>query len=164
MILDASILGRYKSRGILVDSSLLIVYLVGTFDRRQLVNCRAIKSSFTEAEFRLLARIIAQFDRLVTTPHILTEVSNLSGKLPLDLHVKFRTFFAQIIARLNETNVAALNIAADRHFLRFGITDTAISLVAPGHYFVMTEEIALYGLLTGNGVDVLNFSHVRLQA
>jgi hypothetical protein len=163
-MLDASIIARYKSRGILVDSSLLVVYLVGNFDRHQLINCRAIKSTFTEAEFELLAGIIAQFDVLMTTPHVLTEVSNLAGKLPLRLHIKFRAFFAQIITRLAEANVAAVNIASSASFVRFGVADTAISLVAPGHYFVLTEEPALYGLLTGNGVDVMNFNHVRLAA
>ena len=82
MTLDAAIIARYKSRGILVDSSLLIAYLVGNFDRRQLTNCRATKSTFTESEFELLAAIIQQFDVLVTTPHVLTEVSNLAGRLP----------------------------------------------------------------------------------
>ena len=42
--------------------------------------------------------------------------------------------------------------------------DTAISLVAPGKYFVLTEEVALYSLLSANGVDVMNFNHVRLAA
>jgi hypothetical protein len=162
--LDAELLGRYKTRGILVDSSLLVVYLVGLFDPHQLINCRAIKSSFTTAEFQLLARIIGKFDAVVTTPHVLTEVSNLAGKLPARLHIAFRNFFADVINRLEERNAAAIDLVATTQFARFGIADTAITLIAPGQYFVLTEEIALYLHLSANGVDVMNFSHVRLRA
>ncbi|PZR77059.1 MAG: hypothetical protein DLM73_00685 [Chthoniobacterales bacterium] len=164
MNIDSELLSRYKTRGILVDSSLLVVYLVGSYDRGQLINCRAIKSSFTNAEFDLLARIIAQFDTIITTPHVLTEVSNLAGRLPERLHVAFRKFFALVINRLGERNAAAIELAATPHFTKFGIADTAISLVAPGQYFVLTEEAALYSYLSAKGIDVMNFSHVRLAA
>jgi hypothetical protein len=162
--IDAALLSRYKARGILIDSSLLVVYLVGSFDPRQLINCRAIKSSFTTDEFKFLAQLIARFDKIITTPHILTEVSNLSGRLPQSLHVDFRKFFASVIHLLGEENVVATDLAAAREFARFGIADTAISRIAPGQFFVLTEEVALYSLLSANGVDVMNFSHVRLLA
>ena len=164
MNIDFETLQRYKNRGILVDSSLLVVYLVGSFDRRHLINCRAIKSSFTNDEFELLARIIGLFDVVITTPHVLTEVSNLAGRLPARLHVPFRTFFADVIKQLLEQNASAADLSLAPHFVRFGIADTAISLVAPGKYFVLTEEVALYSLLSTNGVDVMNFNHVRLAA
>jgi len=128
------------------------------------VNCRAIKSSFTSEEFQLLARIIGQFDVLITTPHVLTEVSNLAGRLPASLHIPFRTFFAAVIKQLVEGNAAAVDLSLAPHFVRFGIADTAISLVARGKYFVLTEEVALYSHLSANGVDVMNFNHVRLAA
>ncbi|MEN3371021.1 MAG: hypothetical protein V7609_3164 [Verrucomicrobiota bacterium] len=164
MSIDFKTLQRYKSRGILVDSSLLVVYLVGSFDRRHLVNCRAIKSSFTNAEFELLAKIIGLFDVLITTPHVLTEVSNLAGRLPARLHTPFRKFFAAIMNNLLEENTPASDVSLAPHFVRFGVADTAISLVAPGKYFVLTEEVALYSHLAASGVDVMNFSHIRLAA
>ncbi|HZE57272.1 MAG TPA: hypothetical protein VE031_05420 [Chthoniobacterales bacterium] len=164
MSIDFDTLQRYKSRGILVDSSFLVVYLVGSFDRRHLINCRAIKSSFTDDEFELLAKIIGLFDVVVTTPHLLTEVSNLAGRLPSRLHVPSRTFFAGVIKQLLEQNASATDLSLAPNFVRFGIADTAISLVAPGKYLVLTEEVALYSLLSANGVDVMNFNHVRLSA
>ena len=164
MNIDFETLQRYKNRGILVDSSLLVVYLVGSFDRRHLINCRAIKSSFTNNEFELLAKIIGLFDVVITTPHVLTEVSNLAGRLPVRLHVPFRTFLADVLKQLLEQNASAADLSSAPHFVRFGIADTAISLVAPGKYFVLTEEVALYSLLSANGVDVMNFNHVRLAA
>jgi hypothetical protein len=159
-----AVIQRYRTKGVLVDSSLLVVYLVGNFDQRHLVNCRAIKSSFTLPEFTLLANLIGQFELLVTTPHILAEVSNLSGKLPAQLHAPFREFFARAIPNLEEQTVAASRLAEAPQFVRFGITDTAISMVAREQFLVLTEEAALYGHLSKQGVDVINFSHIRLSA
>lgn len=111
-----------------------------------------------------MTAIIAEFDVVVTTPHILTEVSNLSGKLPERLHVPFRTYFAQAIATLSEQNTPAVDLSRARHFIRFGMADTAISLIAPNQFFVLTEELALYSFLSAGGVDVMNFNHIRLAA
>jgi hypothetical protein len=163
-MLDSAILNRYRARGILVDSSLLVVYLVGTFDRRHLVNCRAIKSSFSDSEFNLLSGIIGQFHVIITTPHILTEVSNLAGRLPQQLHIPFRTFFASVIRHLTERQMAAADLSLAPNFVRFGIADTAITIISPGQFFVLTEEAALFGYLSANGVDVMNFNHIRLAA
>jgi len=80
------------------------------------------------------------------------------------LHVPSRTFFAGVIKQLLEQNASATDLSLAPNFVRFGIADTAISLVAPGKYLVLTEEVALYSLLSANGVDVMNFNHVRLSA
>lgn len=159
-----ALITRYIHRGILVDSSLLVVYLVGIFDHRQLLNCRAIKSSFSQAEFDLLRNLLAEFDAIITTPHVLTEVSNLAGRLPRVVHSRFREFFARVMTRLTERSVAAIEIASAEHFIRFGMADTAITLIAPGEFLVLTEELALFDYLSRNGVDVLNFNHIRLAA
>jgi hypothetical protein len=138
--------------------------LVGYFDPRHLIDCRAIKSSFTPGEFRLLARLIEEFTVIVATPHILTEVSNLAGRLPQELHTQFRSFFATVIPRLSEQHVPGPNIAKAEAFVRFGITDTAITMIAPGQFVVLTEEAALFGYLQKRGVAAINFNHIRLAA
>lgn len=155
---------RYRRKGILVDSSLLVVYLIGRFDRKQLANCRAIKSSFTFKEYDLLASFIGQCEPLITTPHVLTEVSNLAGKLPTSLHHRFRKFFRQVIEALFEERIPAVEIASDDTFIKFGLADSAIAKIAPGRYLILTEDAALSGFLHRKGVDVINFSHYRIAA
>ena len=159
----ASPIEKYRRKGVLIDTNLLIVLLMGRLNPKHLTNCRATKS-FSEEEFNMLARFVVQFDRIVTTPHILTEVSNLAGKLPESLHEDFRAVFRHIIETLSEQSVPAVEIGKHDNFLRFGLTDTAISMIAPGSYLVLTDELALSGLLQSRGVDVINFNHVRMRA
>ena len=42
--------------------------------------------------------------------------------------------------------------------------DTAIHLVAPNKYLVLTDEVALAQTLNARGVDVVNFNHIRMLA
>ncbi|MBI3887173.1 MAG: hypothetical protein HY302_15815 [Opitutae bacterium] len=152
----------YRRRGVLVDANLLIVYLIGVFDVRQLVNCRATKS-FSRDDFRRLESFISKFDRIITTPHVLTEVSNLAQRLPDCVAQNFMGYFGALLehATLKEESTAANLIAASPAFPRFGLTDVAISFVAPGNYLVLTTDFALVGLLDSRGVDVVNFNHLR---
>lgn len=154
------VLSKYRSKGVLIDTNLLIGYVIGVLGPEHLSNCRATKA-FSVDDFKLLNRFLSQFHSIVTTPHVLTEVSNLAGKLPESLHLPFRTVFQTIIDRLSEESETSKVISGKEDFLRFGLTDTAIAMIAPGRYLVLTDELALSGLLRKRGVDVVNFNHLR---
>ncbi len=155
-----SLVQKYKSKGVLVDTNLLVGWLVGQFDLSHLKNCRATKN-FGEKDFQILHRFLLNFGKVITTPHILTEVSNLSGKLPEPLLNSFRVVFGKIIQTLKEEQICAATIGTDPSFFRFGIADTAIALVSPGKYLVLTDELPLYGALGKRNVDAINFNHLR---
>jgi rRNA-processing protein FCF1 len=155
-----SLVQKYRRKGILIDANLLIVLLVGKLGPAHLINCRATKS-FTPDDFSLLERFVMQFNTLVTTPHILTEVSNLAERLPEGLLDRFRTMFREVIKSLSEQPRPAMEIAWDAAFLRFGLTDTAIAMVVPRRYLVLTADLPLCGLLQRRKIDVINFNHIR---
>jgi hypothetical protein len=144
-----------------VDTNLFIGFLVGKYDRRQLINCRATKA-FQPADFDLLEAFLNNFVILITTPHILTEVSNLAGKLPESQHAGFRKFLGGVITSITEEPLEARKISMDESFPRLGITDTAIGLISRGKYLVLTDEFELYGSLEKRGIDVVNFTHIRM--
>jgi hypothetical protein len=154
-----SLVQKYRRKGILVDANLLIGLLVGSFGPEHLHNCRATKK-FSPEHYSVLLRLVGQFDLIITTPHILTEVSNLAGSLPDNLIQDFRKFFAQAIAGFSEQTLPAKEIARNQEFPRFGLTDTGIAMVAPGSYLVLTVDLDLYLLLSARRVHVINFNHV----
>ncbi len=115
---------KYRRKGILVDANLLVVLLVGKLGPAHLKNCRATKAnSFTPGDYSLLVQGVTKFDTLVTTPHILTEVSNLAGSLPEPLLGEFRALFRIVVKSMSEQACPAKEIAWDAQFLRFGLTD-----------------------------------------
>lgn len=69
-----------KSKALLLDTNLLLLYLVGGKDPQLIDGARRL-NAYTEEDFDLLYEFIESngFLQLVSTPHILTEVSNLVG-------------------------------------------------------------------------------------
>ena len=156
-----SLVSKYRDKGILIDTNLLIGFLVGLFGTQHLRNCRATKN-FTGDDFDLLNDFLGQFSKRVTTPHILTEISNLSGRLPEEMHIGFRRLFKVVIQQqLYEENCSSATIADSKLFLRVGLTDAAITLISPGEYLVLTDEFPLFGHLQKQGIDAINFNHLR---
>jgi hypothetical protein len=155
---------RYRQKGVLIDANLLLGFLIGCLDPRHLVSCRATTRYFGPEDFPLLKDFVGQFRTIVTTPHILTEVSNLAGRLPSSMHMEFRMLFRKVIGQLSEQSKPSKVVSEESDFLRFGLADTAISLVAGGQYLVLTDDVSLAGLLGKRKIDVVNFNHVRVSA
>ena len=160
LVTPAALLKRYSRKGVLIDANLLVGYIVGRLAPHHLSNCRATKN-FSVEDFELLHRIVSEIHCLVTTPHVLTEVSNLAGRLPETLYGEFRRVFRRIIEGLTEVTEASKTICAHEDFLRLGLADTAISMVSPGRYLVLTDELALAGRLRKRNVHVINFNNLR---
>jgi rRNA-processing protein FCF1 len=156
---------RYRRKGLLLDTNLLLPYLVGLLHPRYLEACGSRTRYFGQEDYPLLVRFVALFDPLVTTPHILTEVSNLIGQqLKGRVLTEVRALFHALIARLSERFEASATVSAQEDFLRFGLTDAAISMTPPNRYLVLTDDAQLDHLLRRRRVDVVNFNQVRAEA
>jgi hypothetical protein len=153
----------YESKGILVDANLFLLLAVGLVDRALIQRCKRTKQ-YSPQEFDLLSRYLAQFKQRVTTPNVLTEVSNLAGCL--SGNQKDRTFaaFSRIIANLREEYLPSGDLARQSEFLRFGLTDAAVISVAKGRFLLLTDDFCLAQYYSSKGGDVINFNHLRALA
>lgn len=144
----------------LLDTNLLLLYAVGAHDRDLIPRFKRT-AAFTPEDFRILADTLDPFAHVLTTPHILTEVSNLAGQFaePLKQAV-FRTL-AAVIGMLTELQLPARDVAADPAFPRFGLTDIAILRHARDKCLVLTDDFRLSQYLAHEKVEVLNFNHLR---
>jgi hypothetical protein len=155
------LIGAHREKGILIDSGLLLLLFVGLCDRGRIQTFKRTKM-FTESDFDLLQGIVRRFDLLVTTPNILTEVSNLLGQLPDNLHAQyFGTFALSLRERVNEYYIPSGQLALQVHFPRLGLTDIGIIEQARNGNLVLTVDLRLYNHLCDLGIDAINFNHVR---
>jgi hypothetical protein len=158
----ANLLRRYRRKGLLVDSNLLLLYFVGAYDPARISTFKGTYSrGFNENDFNLLAKVITQFEKIVTTPNILTEVSNLSNQLRSDEKRSYYGDFARQTRLLYEHYTASKEISVLRHFADFGLTDSGIIKLAKGNFLVLTDDFKLAGYLQNEGIDAINFNHVR---
>lgn len=160
---------RYKSRGVLVDTSLLLVLYVGIYDPDQVERfnrTRRIGGSsevFTRRDFEYILSFVDQFERVTTTPHILTEVSNFLGQLKGDASDGSRTAFARHVASsaTQEYSPDSELLTGKPEFIPLGLTDTSIIEVAAEPYLVFTTDYKLHGILTSKGIPAFNYNHCR---
>jgi rRNA-processing protein FCF1 len=150
----------YHSRGVLVDTDILLLYFVGKFAPEHIPRFKRTRQ-FDVEDYDLLVRLLARFKRIVTTPNVLSEVSSLSGQLGEPLRSQYYRDFAGGITTLDEHYVASTAAAQRGEFSRLGLTDCAIAHLATGKYLVLTDDSALFQFLEKAGVDVLNFNHLR---
>ena len=157
----ATLIGAYRRRGLLLDANLLLVYAVGLCDRRLLGNSARL-DEYTEEDFDLLVRLIGLFDRVVTMPNILTEVSNLAtSALARNRHHGYLVELARVIHALVELTPESKAVARLPVFTRLALTDAGIEHVARDEYLVVSADLNLVNHLQNEKIAVINVNHLR---
>lgn len=151
---------RYRSRGLLIDANLLLLYFVGTHDRRLTTSFKRTKA-FAVEDFLLLGYIIHSFDSVVTTPHVLTEVNGLSNQIPGRVRFDYYGTFGSMAAELDEKVMPFTTVRTDTAFRVIGLTDAAIAVVASEPLLVLSVDLDLVTHLQHRGIDAVNFNHLR---
>lgn len=151
---------NYRSRGVLIDSNLLLLYFIGKYNPSVIQSFKRTKK-FTIEDFDLLSQIICFFTKLITTPNILTEVSNLCNSLPGNIKNNYFTEFAKQIQVLNEHYKPSSNICSLDHFKKYGLTDSGIIELAKGNFLVLSDDFPLTNYLQSKNIDAINFNHLR---
>lgn len=158
---------RYRSRGLLVDSDLLLVLCVGSVDRN-LVREFKRTNAYSENDYDILCRFVGFFQKIFTTPNILTEVNNLGRNLKGKRRNEFQKAFSRITNSLLEQYTesrAAVNIPI---FRDCGLADSVTFCVSQSSRgcLLLTDDLQLAGKVRKNGGAALNFTQLRypLQA
>jgi len=154
------LVARYQHKGLLIDTNLLLLYFIGAYDPDRIPKFKRTMA-FSVDDFWLLISFLKAFNKLVTTPNVLTEVSNLSGQLAGDLRTTFYSDFANRIPLLEEHYVASVDAKSLAHFNQFGLTDSGIVQLVKDNYLVLTDDLKLVGYLQNQAIDVINFNHIR---
>lgn len=156
----AEILAKYKNKGALIDSNLLLLYFVCKYEPNLISSYKRTKI-YTLQDYRLIDNIVSYFSKIVTTPNILTEVSNLSTQLPDSKRYDYFREFRNQVSLITESYVASSRACSNDYFSSIGLTDSAIVELAKNNYLVFTDDFRLVGLLRKTGVDAVNINHLR---
>jgi len=154
---------RYRFAGLVLDANLLLLLVVGRLDRTLIGQAKRVRQ-FTGEDFDLLINILSRFQRVLVTPHILTEVSNLLTSEQAHIREGARTILCGQMPLLDERFTSAQSLCQLPAFSRLGITDVAIETEGRNYCLVLTTDLDLYLHLESLGVPALNFNHVRTGA
>jgi rRNA-processing protein FCF1 len=157
----AALLAKYRQRGILVDTNILLLYFVGLTNRERVSRFKRTQI-FIPEDYDLLLRILKSFSKIVTTPNILTEVSNLANQLGEPERSQCFQRLAQHIPIFEEQYIESTIAVTTDRFVQFGLTDCGIAEVARGQYLVLTDDLKLANYLQWKEIDTINFNNIRI--
>jgi hypothetical protein len=156
-----ALIERYKSKGVLIDANLALLYLVGSYDLRLIGDGKYNKlSNYSTDDYRLLIRLKKEFKKAVTTPHVLTEVSNLTNDLPEWTKAECLRKFYETFVEIDELTIPSLDAAQRHEFPFLGLTDSGLAIVSD-QYLIVTDDARLVKKMNESGLEALNFNHLR---
>jgi hypothetical protein len=156
-----SLLSRFYGRDVLVDTNILLMYVIGTLDPKLIPTFKRTKI-FTVEDHVIVCRLLRRFRSIVTTPNILTEVSNLVGQMAEPHRTRVFQTLAQVVKIISERYVRSTIATENVTFVRLGLTDSIIMTIAAGEILVLTDDFKLSQHLGYAGLAVLNFNHLRM--
>ena len=120
-------------------------------------------AAYEPADYQLLDSLVAEFGRLITTPHLLSQTSDLAA-LDGAERSRCRLIFRTLIQAMDERYHESRLVVKDPAFSRLGLADAAVAVASQNNILVLTDDLDLYRTLAERGADALNFNHVRQTA
>lgn len=157
--LISRIASDYKGKLILPDANVLLLYLAVLADERLITHKRL--QCFDYADFLFLRALCENFQTIVTSPNILTEVSNLLGNEKNEYRRKILGESFEPVHSFGEQYVKTSVAIKNTHFGLLGLSDVSILETATKETLIVTSDATLYLVLHSRGLKVLNINHVR---
>ncbi len=149
------LLKRYIGKPVILDTNVLLLYWCASFDP-ELVHTFKRLNSFFRADIDLLHRILKSFSEIRTTPHVLTEVSNLANSLPQRRKEDWTSHFARQVRVIEEDFISSQTIVRTPAVF-LGLTDAALYMLAAKNV-ILTIDFPLSNYLESKHLNVVNFN------
>jgi hypothetical protein len=147
---------------IILDTQLLVLYVVGLASPRYIRQHKRLKDVYTEADFDLLAGMLAQASRVILTVNVFTEASNLlSSYINEPARTRIMEKFRQLILIGGEQYVPSESAAGRPEFVRLGLADAALLEADDPSRILLTADFPLYDAALRSGRRAENFNHHR---
>ena len=118
-------------------------------------------NTFIPDDYDTLEGLLKHFDRILTTPNILTEVSNLTAQLTGKARIDCFDAFGIRLEVVVEEYIESRKVTSEPMFNEFGMTDTVITILARDRRLILTNDFRLSQSLLRTGMDAINFNHLR---
>ena len=147
--------------GMALDTNLLMLFVIGNAIG-DVVGKRLKK--YTQDDWIVLRSYLERADRLISTPNVWTEVSNIcTFGVRGDWEHRIRANLIVSIHGAIEIVRPSCEVIADPDFARLGLTDCVwLSVLNDEDDMVLlTDDIPLYNVALSGVLNVQNFTHLR---
>lgn len=153
---ENDLLARYRNKGILLDTNVLLLLIVGAVSPTRIGRHKCTRR-YSRGDFDKLVSFVGAFARVVTTPHVLTEASDLLNDAEEQAVLKS----LHIVPAL-EICMPSVEVAERGEYLFLGLADTAVLAAGVGGgYLVVTDDGHLIDAIYRASGDALPFEAIR---
>lgn len=161
-----SLVSKHRRNGIFLDTNVLLLFLFAAFMPERIENSKRL-AKYDASAGQLLLNVVHQFDRILTTPHVLAETINLarqnvSGRLWDELGTRLHPLICLLAPPMHAYDVDTARVPVAT-FVRLGLTDASIAHALPAN-LLLTDDLDLYLTAEMLGADAVNFTHLREAA
>jgi hypothetical protein len=159
-----ALIASFSGWPVILDSNLLLLRWCASLDLALLKTFKRLQG-FQPNDVVILGEVMAMLGTVKTTPHVLTEVSNLANALPSWKKQGWTNHMAHMagqIALVEERWEPASQILEDRSMGIFGLTDAALGRLARTHV-ILSADWPLCNQLSARGLSSINFQALRLS-
>jgi rRNA-processing protein FCF1 len=156
---------EFKSKGIIIDTNLLVLFIAGGYDIAYIEKCSRTKNKgYTRDDYIFINNFLGIFDKIYVTPHILAEFSNISfNNINNKEFLKYFEIVVKIIKGMSEEYISKDVVLKIPMFKKFGFADTSIyELAKKNNLPVITDEFDLHHYLITKGMTSINMDHIRV--
>ncbi len=154
---------KYARVGILLDTNLLILFLVGLFDSTFIPIFKRT-AMYTEEDFKKIEKFIKNFRNIFVTPQILAELWNLLEKIEGESFQRFLESAIPQLLIITENYIHKNCILNEESIKYIGLTDMSIILTAKElNCLVLTDDFRAHSHFEKNGIAAININHLRLM-
>ncbi|GHV28970.1 hypothetical protein AGMMS4952_13890 [Spirochaetia bacterium] len=127
---------------VIIDTNIFILFLAGQINENRIKNYTR-NSRYTKEDYYFLLNILSNYDRIITSPNILTEVDNILNRITGEDKYKYlmlvKTIYKQTIEKYIKTDIVSQNWFFDS----LGITDSAILMMAKESELLISGDSSL---------------------
>ena len=147
------------ARSLLLDTNLLLLYLVTQVDLSLLHNFKRV-SNFQASDLQPLRDLVEAFSQVVTTPHVLTEVSNFVDQVPPPWRPQMIQALRSFVLNHLEYFEASEHLVNTPEFSQLGLADVSL-LSLSNTATIATLDYKLFHRILNTGGQAIHFDHVR---
>jgi hypothetical protein len=158
---------KHRAEGILLDTNVLLLFIFAGFMPEKIVASKRL-AKYDGESGHLLLQFVAQFDKILTTEHVLAETSNLARQVVSG--AKWNRLAAQLyplFCLMDRPEFEVLDVDNSRVdlelFSQLGLTDGVIAANL-GTGLLLTDDLDLFLAATRHQCDAINFTHMREAA
>lgn len=147
-----------RRRAVILDTNLLVLFVVGVASPDYIATHKRLRA-YTNSDFTLLKELLKPANRVIVTPHVLAETSNMAGHANEPARTHIMKTFRGLLAKLDERHRPCVEVAERPEFVVLGLADAALLALDDSDATLLTADLDLYLAARRAGRPAVNFTH-----